>query len=257
MSKKSPIDGILTRIQKYPDIPEHRRVRRIVDLIMKLAQLQPEMLNGPFEIAEDELHCILSAYQWDAAVLFDKKNGRVQIGFQPLTKTSMWERDAVLALMEANPYFIRRCTGKSGKCKGLFYATRSTNTTCSRACISARYDGDPVKYEARLKTQRANHKTVKKHQDAAANRALSAGRVIAKRARADHRTKTDSESWIAGAGNLIDAGNLRRDDSETVRAVRKAIDHALWQDRKTKRAFAPDVAFITRGELAKKSKDRT
>jgi hypothetical protein len=255
-SKKSPIDGILARIQRQPELPEHQRVRRIVDLIMTLARLQPEMLNGPFEIAEDELHCILSAYQWDAAVLFDKKSGCVRIGFQPRTKTSMWERDAVLALMEANPYFIRRCTGKSGKCKGLFYATRSTNTTCSRACISARYDGDPVKYEARLKTQRANHKVVKDQQYAAAKRALPAGHVNAKRARADHRTKTDSESWLEGAGNLIAAGNLRSDDRKTVRAVGKAINQALWQDRKIKRAFVPDVAFITRGELAKKLKGK-
>jgi phage protein D len=198
------------------------------------------------------LDCLLCAYQWDAATLFE--NGRVRIGFQPRTKTSMWERDAVLALMDANPYFIRRCTGNSGKCKGLFYATRSTNTTCSRACISARYDGDPVKYEARLKTQRANHKSVKSQQDAAAKRALPAGHVIAKRARADHRATTDSESWLVGAGGLVAAGNLKSEDKKMVRTVGKAINQAVWQGRKTKHTFGPDVAFITRGELAKKSK---
>jgi hypothetical protein len=249
MSKRSPIDGILARIQRQPELPEHQRVRRIVELIMTLAQLQPGMVNGPFEIAENELDCILTAYQWDAATLFEK--GRVRIGFQPRIKTSMWERDAVLALMDANPYFIRRCTGNSGKCKDLFYATRSTNTTCSRACISARYDGDHLKYEARLQTQRANHKTVKGQQDAAAKRALAAGHVIAKRARADHRTTTDSESWLSGASNL------KFEDKKTGGMVGKAINRASWQDRKTKRPFVPDVAFVARGELAKKSKAKT
>lgn len=249
MTKKTPIDGILARIQKQPEVPEHQRVRRIVELIMSLAQLRPGMVNGPFEIAEDELDCILSAYQWDAATLFE--NGRVRIGFQPRTKTSMWERDAVLALMDANPYFIRRCTGNSGKCKGLFYATRSTNTMCSRACISARYDQDPEKYEARLRTQRANHKTVKGQQDAAARRALATGHVKVKRARADRRITTDSESWLS------DAGNLKFDDKKTAGMVGTAINRAVWEDRKSKRAFVPDVAFLTRGELAKKSKAKT
>lgn len=249
MSKKNPVDGILARIQRQPDVPEHQRVRCIVDLIMTLAQLQPGMLNGPFERAEDELDIILSAYRWQPATLF--QNGRVRIGFQPRIKTSMWERDAVLALMDANPYFIRRCTGNSGKCKGLFYATRSTNTTCSRACISARYDGDPVKYEARLKTQRANHKTVKSQQDAAAKRALPAGHVIAKRARADHRTTTDSESWIA------DAGNLKFEDKKTAGAVWKSVNRALGENRKTVLTVVPNVGLIASGELAKKSKDKT
>lgn len=257
MSKTSPIDGILARIQRQPEVPEHQRVRRIVDLIMKLAQLKPGMVNGPFEIAEDELDCILSGYRWEAATLF--QNGRVRIGFQPRINPmpSLWERDAVLALMEANPYFIRRCTGKSGKCKGLFYATRSTNTTCSRACISARYDGDPVKYEARLKTQRANHKTVKDQQDAAAKRALPAGHVNAKRVRADHRTKTDSESWLSGAGGLVAAGNLRSEKKKVVRTVAKAVNRAVWEDRTVKRTFTPDVSFIARGELEKKAKGKT
>lgn len=257
MTKKTPIDGILARIQKQPEVPEHQRVRRIVELIMSLARLHPGMLNGPFEIAEDELDIILSAYKWDAATLFDDKKGRVRIGFQPRIKTSMWERDAVLALMDANPYFIRRCSGNSGKCKGLFYATRSTNTMCSRACISARYDRDLEKYQARLRTQRANHKTVKGQQDAAAKRALAAGHVIARRARADHRTTTDSETWLSDAGGLVTAGNLKSEDKKVVRIVGKAINRAVWEDRTVKRAFTPDVGFIARGELDKKAEGKT
>lgn len=251
MSKKSPIDGILARIQRQPEVPEHQRVRRIVDLIMALAQLHPGMLNGPFEIAEDELDCILSAYQWDAAALFEK--GRVRIGFQPRMNPmpSAWERDAVLALMEANPYFIRRCTGNSGMCKGLFYATRIDNTTCSRACISARYDGDPVKYEARLKTQRANHMTVKEQQNASAKRALAARQVTANRARADRRTTTDSESW------LVDAGNLKFEDKKAERVVLKAVNIVLGQNRKNVLTVVPDLGFIAKGELEGKSSDKT
>jgi hypothetical protein len=251
MSKKSPIEGVLARIQRHPEVPEHQRVRRIVDLIMSLAQLKPGMENGPLEIAEDELDCILSAYQWDAATLF--KNGRLRIGFQPRMNPlpSAWERDAVLALMEANPYYIRRCTGKSGMCKGLFYATRIDNTTCSRACISARYDGDPVKYEARLKTQRANHKTVKDQQDSAAKGALGAGHVIAKRVRTDHRTTTDSESWLVGAGNL------QFKDKKAAGVVWKAVSRALGENRKRVLTVVPDVGFIASGELAGKSNDKT
>lgn len=251
MSKKSPIDGILARIQRYPDVPEHQRVRRIVDLIMSLAELQPGMVNGPFEVAEDELDRILSAYRWEAATLF--QNGRVRIGFQPRMNPmpSAWERDGVLALMEANPYYIRRCTGNSGMCKGLFYATRSDNTTCSRACISARYDGDPVKYEARLKTQRKNHRTVKDLQDAQQKGALAAGHVIAKRVRADHRTTTDSESW------LVDAGNMQFEDKKVAGVAWKAVNRALGENRKSVLTVVPNVGFIASRELAEKSKDKT
>jgi hypothetical protein len=205
------------------------------------------MENGPFEIAEDELDCILSAYQWDAAILF--MNGRLRIGFQPRMNPtpSAWERDAVLALMEANPYYIRRCTGNSGKCKGLFYATRIDNTTCSRACISARYDEDPVKYEARLKMQRANHKTVKYQQDAAAKRALPNGHVIKNRTRADHKTATDSEAWI------VDRGGLKTQDEKMERVLRRAAARALGQNRKQILTVVPNISWIASGELKKKS----
>lgn len=245
MSKKSPIDGILTRMQRQPDVAEHQRVRRIIDLIMTLAQLQPETKDGPFEIAEDELDSILSAYQWDAATTFT--NDRLRIGFQPRMNPtpSAWERDAVLALMDANPYFFRRCTGDSGVCKGLFYATRIDNTTCSRACISARYDGDPVKYKARLKTQRANHKTLKSQQDAAAKRALRDGHVVPKRTRADRRTTTDSDAWIIGRGGL------EFEDQKAKGAVWKSINRELGANRKTVLTVVPDLSFIASGELAK------
>jgi hypothetical protein len=175
----------------------------------------------------------------------------LRIGFQPRMNPmpSAWERDAVLALMEANPYYIRRCTGNSGMCKGLFYATRNDNTTCSRACISARYDEDPVKYEARLKTQRANHKIVKDQQDAAARRAVATGHFTAKRKRADHRTTTDSESW------LVDAGNLRFEEKKAAGVVWKAVNRALGQNRKKVLTVVPDLGFIASGESAAKSKD--
>ena len=248
MGKKSPIDGILARIQRYPDIPEHQRVRRIVDLIMSLAELQPEMVNGPFEFAEDELHRILSSYRWEAATLF--QNGRVRIGFQPRMNPlpSVWERDAVLALMDANPYYIRRCTGNSGMCKGLFYATRIDNTTCSRACISARYDGDPAKYQARLKTQRANHTTVKDLQSADAKRALLSGRVISKRTRADHKVTSDSEAWLRDAGGL---GGFTEKKTENV--VRGAINQALGANRKMVLTVVPNPTWIASDELNRKS----
>jgi hypothetical protein len=239
MGKKNPIDEILLRIQRYPDVAEHQRVRRIVDLLMQE--------SGPFEIAEDELDCLLSAYQWDAAAIFE--NGCLRVGFQPRVKPmpSAWERDAVLALMSANPYLIRRCTGNSGMCKGLFYATRTNNTTCCRACISARYDSDPVKYQARLETQRANHTVEKDRQDADAKRALLSGH-IRKRTRSDHKVATDSEAWLRDAGGL---GYFT--DKETEKVVRGAVNRASGANRKMVLTVVPNAPWIASDELNRKS----
>jgi hypothetical protein len=148
--------------------------------------------------------------------------------------------------MDAKPHFIKRCTGGSGKCKGLFYATRIDKTTCSRACISARYDADPKKYEARLEAQRANHATLKKLQDTEAKRAArDVGRVTAKRARADHKTTTDSAAWIVARGGLAFG------DQKTKGAVWKAINRGLGAGRKTVQNVAPNLASIAAQELEK------
>jgi hypothetical protein len=92
---------------------------------------------------------------------------------------------------------------------------------------------------------------VKNQQEAAARRALPAGHVITKRTRADHKTTTDSESW------LVDAGNLKFEDKKAAGAVWKSVNRALGENRKSVLTVVPNVGFIASGELAKKSKDKT
>lgn len=246
MGRNSSIDGILARIQRQPDDPAHQRVRRIVEELITLAKSKPADWNGPLEEAEVTLENLFLAYRWEVGVLYRDK--RLVVGLQPTIRPqpSAWERDAVLALMNANPHLIKSCTGRSGKCKGLFYANRVDNTTCSRACISARYDADPKKYEARLEAQRANHATMKKLQDAEAKRAARAvGRVTAKRTRADQKTKTDSAAWIVARGGLAFG------DQKTKGAVWKAINRGLGASRKTVQNVAPNLASIAAHELEK------
>jgi hypothetical protein len=234
MGKNSSIDRILARIQRQPDVPDHRRVRCIVEELITLARSKPRDWNGPLERAEVTLENLFRSYRWEVGFLFRDK--RLIVGLQPTIspRPSAWERDAVLALMHADPHLIKSCTGRSGKCKGLFYATRGNNTTCSRACISARHDADPKKYEARLEAQRANHKTTKKQQDAEAKRAArGVGRVTAKRPRADQKTKTDSSAWIVARGGLAFG------DQKTKGAVWGAINRGLGAARKTVQNVAP------------------
>lgn len=253
MTKRNPIDEILTRIQRAPEVPEHKRVLDIVKLMMRLAEFQPGMEHGPHEAAENELDILLSGYTWSTATLF--QNGRVRIGFQPTWEPtpSLWERDAMLALFDADPHLIRQCEGSSGKCKGLFYATRIDNTTCSRACISARYDGDAVKYQARLETQRNNHRAEKGQQAAAALRALARGRVVGKRTRADHPEPSAIESWINRSG-LGGFGG----DKKTEYSVRGAVTRANVASRKARLTVVPDLKWLAarERELKPKSSDK-
>jgi hypothetical protein len=246
MGRNSSIDRILARIQRQPDDLAHQKVRKIVDLLIVLAKSKPRDWNGPLEIAEATLEKLFLDYRWEVGVLYRDK--RLIVGLQPTInpRPSAWERDAVLALMDADPHLIKSCTGRSGKCKGLFYATRANNTTCSRACISARHDADPKKYGARLKVQRENHAATKKLQDAEAKRAARAvGRVAAKRTRADHKTTTDSATWIVARGGLAFG------DKKTKGAVWKAINRGLGASRKTVQNVAPNLASIAAHELDK------
>jgi hypothetical protein len=162
------VERILGLIRKEPDTPEHRRVRRIIELLIRLSTREETWAEDPMRLAEriaaeDELDILLSAYTWKAATGF---SDRLRIGFLAVG-SSAWEGAAVHTLLDLadDPEKLSRlrlCTGGSSKCKGLFYATRSNNTYCGRACISRHADSDPDKYAARKRKQRENYEETKR-----------------------------------------------------------------------------------------------
>lgn len=205
------IHDVLRVIQQHPDKSEHQRIRRIVDLLMQVAATPKGAENAPHELAEDWLDVLLDKYKWSVAARTDD-NGRLGMGFiarwqdEPDEDVARWEGNAIRLLTEIDPRLLRICAGKSGKCKGLFYATRPNNNTCSRACISKRYDDDPVKHEARLERQRANDKLEKRRQKKAeSGTRLPGGSALNRR----KKPKTKEGAWIQDKGGLAAHARVR------------------------------------------------
>ncbi|MGB8029335.1 MAG: hypothetical protein WCF30_06675 [Terracidiphilus sp.] len=149
------VQNVLDTLQRRPETPERKRVRRIVDLLMRL---QKSDENDPTQSVDfirdnDELDALLSAYRWEAAAIFTDK---LRISFQPKGGSGR-EGSAISVLVRLAESEqlgrLRACKA----CQRLFYAFRNDKRVCGANCKAKDYDADPEHHAARLKRLRENY----------------------------------------------------------------------------------------------------